>query len=127
MAQYFKTVTNGIIYLLISLINLLLIQVTIQTIGIISEAFNPQSAMVGGIIGVFIQGMRRATFSNEAGLGSAPAAHAAVKTSKPASEGIVAILEPFVDTIIVCTMTALVIVSTGVYEIGQTTGTGGIY
>ena len=92
---------------------------------IFSDAFNPQSAMVGGIIGVFIQGMRRATFSNEAGLGSAPVAHAAVKTSKPASEGIVAILEPFVDTIIVCTMTALVIVSTGVYEIGQTTGTGG--
>ena len=92
---------------------------------IFSEAFNPQSAMVGGIIGVFIQGMRRATFSNEAGLGSAPVAHSAVKTSKPASEGIVAILEPFVDTIIVCTMTALVIVSTGVYEVGQNPGTGG--
>jgi len=92
---------------------------------IVSEAFAPKSAMVGGIIGVFVQGMRRATFSNEAGLGSAPVAHSAVKTSKPASEGIVAILEPFVDTIIVCTMTALVIVSTGVYEVGDKIGTGG--
>lgn len=92
---------------------------------IVSEAFAPKSAMVGGIIGVFVQGMRRATFSNEAGLGSAPVAHSAVKTSKPASEGLVAILEPFVDTIIVCTMTALVIVSTGVYEVGDKIGTGG--
>ncbi|MFL2479078.1 MAG: alanine/glycine:cation symporter family protein [Verrucomicrobiales bacterium] len=92
---------------------------------IFDEAFAPKSAMVGGIVGVFIQGMRRATFSNEAGLGSAPVAHSAVKTSKPASEGIVALLEPFIDTIIVCTMTALVIISTGVYEVGDEIGTGG--
>ncbi len=91
---------------------------------IIGEAFNPKSAVVGGIIGVFVQGMRRATFSNEAGLGSAPVAHSAVKTSKPASEGVVALLEPFVDTIVVCSMTAVVIVSTGVYEVGTDIGTG---
>ena len=91
---------------------------------IVSEAFNPQSAVVGGIIGVFVQGMRRATFSNEAGLGSAPVAHSAVKTSKPASEGVVALLEPLIDTLVVCTMTALVLVTTGVYEVGEELGTG---
>ena len=91
---------------------------------IISEAFNPRSAVVGGIIGVFVQGMRRATFSNEAGLGSAPVAHSAVKTSQPASEGVVALLEPLVDTLIVCTMTALVLVTTGVFEVGADLNTG---
>jgi len=62
---------------------------------------------------VMIQGLKRAAFSNEAGIGSAPIAHSAVKTTKPASEGYVALLEPFVDTVIVCTMTALVIIVTG--------------
>jgi len=85
---------------------------------IINGAFAPEAAY-GGIIGVMIQGMRRATFSNEAGIGSAPIAHAAVKTSEPATEGLVSLLEPFVDTVIVCTMTALVIVITGVYLDGS--------
>jgi AGCS family alanine or glycine:cation symporter len=78
---------------------------------IVTEAFNPRAAVTGGILAAFIWGMRRATFSNEAGIGSAPIAHAAVKTRMPASEGVVALLEPFVDTVIVCTMTSLVLVT----------------
>lgn len=66
--------------------------------------------IAGGVVGVMIQGIRRGTFSNEAGLGSAPTAHAAVKTRYPASEGIVALLEPFIDTVVICTMTALIII-----------------
>ncbi|MBC9725553.1 sodium:alanine symporter family protein [Streptomyces sp. TRM68367] len=66
--------------------------------------------VVGGVIGALIQGFKRAAFSNEAGLGSAPIAHAAVKTDKPASEGLVALLEPFIDTVVICTMTALTII-----------------
>lgn len=76
---------------------------------IISGAFTPTAA-VGGIAGVIIQGFRRAAFSNEAGAGSAAIAHSAVRTKYPASEGIVALLEPFIDTVIICTMTAIVIV-----------------
>jgi AGCS family alanine or glycine:cation symporter len=83
---------------------------------IFKSAFG-SDAVVGGFIGVLIQGIRRAAFSNEAGLGSAPIAHAAVKTDKPASEGIVALLEPFVDTVVVCTMTALVLIITGVWQV----------
>lgn len=78
-------------------------------------AFAP-TAVAGGFVGVLIQGFRRAAFSNEAGIGSASIAHAAVKTNNPASEGLVALLEPFIDTVIVCTMTALVIVITGKYQ-----------
>ena len=81
---------------------------------IVSQAFTPD-AYVGGLIGALLVGVQRGTFSNEAGIGSAPIAHAAVKTSQPASEGVVALLEPFMDTVVVCTMTALVIVITGNY------------
>ena len=70
--------------------------------------------MIGGVVGVMIQGFRRAAFSNEAGVGSASIAHAAVKTRFPASEGIVASIGPFVDTVLICTMTALVIVVTNI-------------
>jgi AGCS family alanine or glycine:cation symporter len=73
-------------------------------------------AIYGGFIGVLIQGFRRAAFSNEAGVGSASIAHSAVRTDMPASEGIVALLEPFIDTVLICTMTALVIVITGTYQ-----------
>jgi AGCS family alanine or glycine:cation symporter len=76
---------------------------------IISGAFTP-AAGLGGLMGVMIQGFQRAAFSNEAGAGSAPIAHSAVKTKYPASEGIVALLEPFIDTVVICTMTAIVIV-----------------
>jgi AGCS family alanine or glycine:cation symporter len=79
---------------------------------IITGAFSPE-AMYGGFIGVLILGFQRAAFSNEAGVGSAPIAHSAAKTEEPVSEGIVSILEPFIDTVVVCTMTALVIIFTG--------------
>ncbi|SDW32595.1 alanine/glycine:cation symporter family protein [Roseicitreum antarcticum] len=69
--------------------------------------------VTGGIVGAIIQGFRRAAFSNEAGIGSAPIAHSAVRTKEPVTEGLVALLEPFIDTVIICTMTALVIVITG--------------
>ena len=77
---------------------------------IFSEAFTPRSTIVGGIVGVMIQGFRRAAFSNEAGAGSAAIAHSAVNTRYPASEGLVGLLEPFIDTVVICTMTALVII-----------------
>jgi alanine or glycine:cation symporter, AGCS family len=77
-------------------------------------AFSPD-AMKGGFIGVLIFGFQRGAFSNEAGVGSASIAHAAARVSHPASEGIVALLEPFVDTVLICTMTALVIIYSGVY------------
>ncbi|MER5309422.1 alanine/glycine:cation symporter family protein [Streptomyces sp. NPDC002773] len=76
---------------------------------IIEGAFNPEG-VAGGVLGALIIGFKRAAFSNEAGLGSAPIAHSAVKTKHPASEGLVALLEPFIDTVIICTMTALTIV-----------------
>ena len=72
-------------------------------------------AGVGGFLGILIIGVKRAVFSNEAGIGSAAIAHSAAKVNHPAEEGIVALLEPFIDTIIVCTMTALVIIITGAY------------
>ncbi|MET9354103.1 alanine/glycine:cation symporter family protein [Streptomyces sp. NPDC006617] len=76
---------------------------------IVEGAFNPEG-VAGGVLGALIIGFKRAAFSNEAGLGSAPIAHSAVKTKHPASEGLVALLEPFIDTVVVCTMTALTIV-----------------
>lgn len=82
---------------------------------IINGAFSPD-ALKGGIIGVLVVGFQRAAFSNEAGVGSAAIAHAAVKTDEPISEGYVALLEPFVDTVVICTMTALVIIFTGQYD-----------
>jgi AGCS family alanine or glycine:cation symporter len=83
---------------------------------IMAEAFQPRAAITGGLVAAFIWGMRRATFSNEAGIGSAPIAHAASKTRRPASEGIVALLEPFLDTVVICTMTALVLCVTMKFE-----------
>ena len=85
---------------------------------IIDSAFNPGAAW-GGFIGVLVIGFKRAAFSNEAGVGSAAIAHSAARTKYPVREGIVALLEPFIDTIIVCTMTGLVIVITGHYEGGS--------
>jgi len=84
-------------------------------IRIFQEAFSPGAAY-GGFLGVMVIGIKRAAFSNEAGIGSAAIAHAAAKTDEPVSEGIVALLEPFIDTVVICTMTGLVIVITGVFE-----------
>ncbi len=86
---------------------------------IFTEAFNPTAGVAGTGVGVFIftlrYGVQRGLFSNEAGQGSAPIAHSAAKTDEPVSEGVVALLEPFIDTIVICTMTGLVIVLTGSY------------
>jgi alanine or glycine:cation symporter, AGCS family len=82
---------------------------------IFTEAFSPQ-AVGGGIVGVMVQGIRRSAFSNEAGVGSAAIAHSAARTDEPLREGIVALLEPLIDTIIICNMTGLVIVITGTYR-----------
>jgi alanine or glycine:cation symporter, AGCS family len=79
---------------------------------IITGAFSPEG-VAGGAVGALIVGFQRAAFSNEAGLGSAPIAHSAVKTEEPVTQGFVALLEPFVDTIVVCTLTALVLIITG--------------
>ncbi len=81
---------------------------------ILRGAFSPE-ALYGGVVGVLIQGFRRAAFSNEAGIGSAPIAHSTVKTDEPVTEGLVALLEPFLDTVVICTMTALVIIISGLY------------
>lgn len=92
---------------------------------IFSQAFTP-SAAVGGFLGALIQGFRRAVFSNEAGAGSAAIAHSAVRTKYPASEGLVSLLEPFIDTVVICTMTALVIViynTGGAFEYGKLSDT----
>ncbi len=82
---------------------------------IIAGAFTPEAGY-GGVIGVLIQGFRRAAFSNEAGIGSAAIAHSAVKTKEPITEGLVALWEPFIDTVVICTMTAIVIIITGMYQ-----------
>ncbi len=99
------------IYVLASLV---IIFANIKYIGdafgmIFAGAFTPEAGL-GGIVGVIIVGFQRAAFSNEAGAGSAAIAHSAVKTKYPASEGVVALLEPFIDTVVICTMTALVII-----------------
>ena len=101
----------AIIYVLACIV---IICMNLQHVGtafsqIISGAFTPQAGL-GGLVGVLLVGFQRAAFSNEAGAGSAAIAHSAVKTKFPASEGIVALLEPFIDTVVICTMTALVIV-----------------
>lgn len=100
---------------------LAVIIMNIQNIGpafsaIVDGAFNP-SALKGGIIGVLVVGFQRAAFSNEAGVGSAAIAHSTAKTNHPPSEGFVALLEPFIDTVVVCTLTALVLIFTGMHEV----------
>ena len=102
------------LYLLFSLI---IIFMNIHNIGdavssIVFGALSPE-ALKGGFIGVLVVGFQRAAFSNEAGVGSASIAHSASKTNEPVSEGIVALLEPFIDTVVVCTITALVLIFTG--------------
>ncbi|MFJ5708380.1 alanine/glycine:cation symporter family protein [Streptomyces sp. NPDC093105] len=93
--------------LVVIAVNVTAVPAAVSTI--IEGAFNPQG-VAGGVLGALIIGFKRAAFSNEAGLGSAPIAHSAVKTKHPASEGLVALLEPFIDTVVICTMTALTIV-----------------
>lgn len=91
---------------------------------IVAGAFSPEG-VTGGVVGVLIVGFQRAAFSNEAGIGSASIAHSAVKTNEPSTEGHVALLEPFIDTIVICTMTALTIVISGVWR-DHGDGAGGV-
>ena len=102
---------------------LLIILLNIDAVGdafsaIISGAFAP-TAVAGGAVGALIQGFKRAAFSNEAGIGSASIAHSAVQTKHPVTEGYVALLEPFIDTVVICTMTSLVITITGAWNPGD--------
>lgn len=111
------------IYILASLV---IVVINIDQIGyafseIITGAFNPP-AMRGGVIGVLIMGFRRAAFSNEAGVGSASIAHSAAKTRHPVAEGFVGLLEPFIDTVVVCTLTALVLIFSGYHEVTTAVG-----
>ena len=92
---------------------------------IISGAFSPEG-ITGGIVGVLIVGFQRAAFSNEAGIGSASIAHSAVRTKEPATEGFVSMLEPFIDTVVICTMTALTIVITGAWNDPDAPDIGGV-
>ncbi|MFA8300419.1 MAG: amino acid carrier protein [Hyphomicrobiales bacterium] len=106
----------GILYVLSALV---IIIINIKQIDdafwlIVNGAFSP-GALKGGIVGVLIVGFQRSAFSNEAGVGSAAIAHSAVKTDRPVTEGFVSLLEPFIDTVIICTMTALVIIFSGAY------------
>lgn len=105
---------------------IIVISVNIENIipaftAIIDGAFSP-SALKGGVIGVLILGFQRAAFSNEAGIGSAAIAHSAAKTNNPPSEGFVSLLEPFIDTVVVCTLTALVLIFTGKHEVAGMAG-----
>ena len=92
---------------------------------ILAGAFSPEG-ITGGFVGVLIVGFQRAAFSNEAGIGSASIAHSAVRTKHPSTEGHVALLEPFIDTVVICTMTALVIVITGAYQDPAASELGGV-
>lgn len=96
-----------------------------ETLELIVRMAFTENAFFGGLVGVLVTGVRRAAFSNEAGLGSAAIAHAAARTDEPVREGIVAMMEPFIDTIIVCVMTALVVVITGVWEHPEMAAQGG--
>jgi AGCS family alanine or glycine:cation symporter len=92
---------------------------------IVGEAFNTQSAF-GGILGAFVVGMRRAVYSSEAGVGTAVIAHAQAKTREPASEGLVALLEPFIDTVVICTLTGLTVVVAGNWNPATNGGLEGV-
>lgn len=110
----------GLLYMVVGLLIILLNYERIPwAVGsIFTNAFAPE-AVSGGVIGVMILGFQRAVFSNEAGIGSAPIAHSAVRTNEPVTEGYVALMEPFIDTVVICSVTALVILTT-VYEPGLT-------
>ena len=104
----------GIGYVLVALLILIMnADMILWAFGEIFRGAFTDTGIIGGIVGAIIQGFRRAAFSNEAGIGSAAIAHSAVRTREPITEGFVSLLEPFIDTVIVCTMTALVIIITG--------------
>ncbi|MCC6006145.1 MAG: alanine:cation symporter family protein [Rhodobacteraceae bacterium] len=113
----------GLGYVAVSLLVLLThADMILWAFGEILRGAFTDTGVVGGIVGAIIQGFRRAAFSNEAGIGSAAIAHAAVRTQEPITEGFVSLLEPFVDTVVICTMTALVIIITQQLLIDPDTG-----
>ncbi len=113
----------GIMYVGIALVILLMNYDKIGwAIGQIFDGAFTGLGVAGGMVGALIQGFKRAAFSNEAGVGSAAIAHSAVRTKEPITEGLVSLLEPFIDTVVICTMTALVIVITGQLKIDPATG-----
>jgi AGCS family alanine or glycine:cation symporter len=93
----------------------------VWALGQIAHGAFSAEGVAGGVVGALIQGFRRAAFSNEAGVGSAAIAHSAVQTDQPVSQGFAALLEPFIDTVVICTMTALVIIITGHVDAGGVT------
>ena len=103
----------GILYVLcaLAIIGMSIEHIPAALALIVNGAFSADS-VTGGMVGAIIVGFQRALFSNEAGLGSASIAHSAVQTNEPASEGLVSLLEPFIDTVVICTLTSLVIVTT---------------
>ena len=107
----------AVVYVLAGL-TIILMNITLvpSAIGAIIDGAFTAEGISGGVIGVLFQGFKRAAFSNEAGVGSAAIAHSAVQTNRPVTEGFVALYEPFVDTIVVCTITALVIIITGTWD-----------
>lgn len=116
-----KVVPAMVVLYVIAVVTILVINyknVPDAFLAIYDGAFQPDG-IVGGFIGVLIQGFKRAAFSNEAGIGSSSIAHSAVKTKYAASEGLVALLEPFIDTVVICTMTALVLITTGQVVVGS--------
>lgn len=122
--QSIAKVTGRVVPIMASIYILAALTVIIMNIENIGPAFSAiydgafsPSALKGGIIGVLVVGFQRAAFSNEAGVGSAAIAHSTAKTNNPPSEGFVALLEPFIDTVVVCTLTALVLIFTGMHEV----------
>jgi AGCS family alanine or glycine:cation symporter len=115
------SVTEKVVPFMAGIYVLAAIIILIANFSLIDDAFSlifegafSGLGIAGGLVGVLIQGIRRGAFSNEAGVGSAAIAHSAVRTKYPVSEGLVALLEPFIDTVVICTMTALVIIITNI-------------
>ncbi|MEP4031921.1 alanine/glycine:cation symporter family protein [Roseibium polysiphoniae] len=113
----------GILYVLAALVIILMnVDKVGWAFGQIFEGAFTGLGIAGGFVGALIQGFKRAAFSNEAGVGSAAIAHSAVRTKEPITEGVVSLLEPFIDTVVICTMTALVIIITQQLVIDPATG-----
>ena len=123
-------VTGRMVPLMVALYVVLVLYIIFSNAGrigpsfalIFRDAFSAESVLGGSLGALVITGVRRAAFSNEAGIGTAPMAHGAAKTNEPVREGLVAMMGPVVDTIVVCTMTALALIMTGVWNAGESDG-----
>ena len=120
-----KMVPAMVVIYVVSVVYILLVHMDVlgeYLILIVTDAFTANSVMGGAVGALIITGVRRAAFSNEAGIGTATLAHGAAKTKEPVREGLVAMMGPFIDTLVVCTMTALAILVTGVWTSGDVNG-----